>query len=297
MARTSILTLLAAALVLAAGAASADSSRGELAPGSGPENLITAMEAAQLFGAPEAVAGAGIIRVDQSAFVAGSGLITFSEFPVGTVNPVYAPASYGGQPGDPVVNVRGFFSGQSLGTAVTCPPGAALTGCVVGSATAPLTLDPASPSTAIVNDGANPTSPVLSGSPTFNGPIAVVFDVDMAGVGLVGGFFDNVGSTAITAFRRDGTVIGSVLNTGTGIEFLGLVTADGTDSIAGLLFSLVGAESAGFAIDGLRFGTRGTVLPPQPPRPAVPAPANSTVALALLLLSMMAVGLLAIGRR
>lgn len=297
MARKTTLAVLAATCVLAAGAAAAQSSRGPGEPGAGPGNLITAMEAAALLGAPGAGAGSGIIRVEPSAFVAGSGLITFSEFANGTANPVYPPAAYGGDPGDPVVTFRGFFAGQALGTPATCPPGAALTGCVVGAATAPLALDPASPGTAIVSDSANPSSPVLSGTPTFNGPIAIVFDTDLAGVGLDGGFFDDVGSTAITAFRRDGTVIGSVLNDGTGIEFLGLVTADGSDAIAGLLFSLVGAEAAGFAIDNLRFGTAGTVVPPQPPRPAVPAPANSTIALAVLLLSMMLVGLLAIGRR
>lgn len=297
MARKTPLAVLAATCLLAAGAATAQSSRGPDQPGSGPANLISEVEAAVLLGAPGAGAGAGIIRVEASAFVAGSGLITFSEFPVGTANPVYPPAAYGGDPGDPVVTFRGFFAGQALGTPATCPPGAALTGCVVGAASAPLALDPASPPTSIVSDSANPTSPVLSGSPIFNGPIAIVFDTDLAGVGLDGGFFDNVGSTAITAFRRDGTVIGSVLNDDTGIEFLGLVTVDGSDAIAGLLFSLVGAEAAGFAIDSLRFGTSGSVVPPLPPRPAVPAPANGSIALALLLLSMLMVGLLAIGRR
>lgn len=207
------------------------------------------------------MAGGGIVRVDSSAFIAGSGLIEFDEMPVGTTNPPYAPGAYGGGAGSPNVSFGGFFQGQRLGVGAECPTGAAVTGCVAGIATNPLTLDPVSPATAIVNDGANPTSPVLSGTPTFNGPVAVLFDTDQAGVGLDGGYFDNPNSTAITAFARDGTVLGSVTNTGTGIEFLGLVTSDGSNRIAGLLFSLVGEESSGFAIDNLRFGIRGQVGP------------------------------------
>lgn len=136
------------------------------------------------------LATAAVIRITEANFVAGSGLITFSEvgFPVGTVNPTYTAAQYGGGVGSPTVTFEGFFTGQALGTALTCPAGAALTGCVVGSPTGPLSLDAAAPNTSIVNDGAVPTSPVLSGTPVFNGPIAILFSVDVAGVGLQGGF-------------------------------------------------------------------------------------------------------------
>lgn len=291
-----------AALVVAmsgtfAGALHAQSSRGE-AP-SATVNVITAEEAAALLGG-HAARGSGVIRIDESAFQPGSGLITFSEQPQGTVNPSYTPADYGGAPSDPDVTFDGFFTGQALGDAASCPPGAALTGCVIGTATGPLTLDPASPQTSIVSDSANPTSPVLSGSPTFNGPIAIHFDSDIAGVGLDGGFFDDVGGTAITAFARDGTVIGSVLNEGTDIEFLGLVTADGSNTIAGLLFSLVGAESAGFAIDNLRFGTGDVIIGPGPgPGPSFPAepvPALGSFAFLMMLLGVGVIALVATRR-
>ena len=214
-------------------------------------------------------ASAGIIRVTEAAFIAGSGLITFSEFAIGTVNPTYAPAAYGGGAGSPTVTFEGFFSGQSLGGASPpCPAGAALSGCVIGSPTGPLSLAAAAPNTSIVRDGANPTSPVLSGSPIFNGPIAILFDVDVAGVGLNGGFFDAVGGTSITAYARDGSLLGFVANTVRGIEFLGLVSDTGTAEIAGLLFSLVGAEPAGFGIDNLRFGIAGQVnVPGRVPEP------------------------------
>ncbi|MDZ8053186.1 MAG: PEP-CTERM sorting domain-containing protein [Aulosira sp. ZfuVER01] len=204
---------------------------------------------------------AGIKRIDQSAFTPDAGLITFSEFGVGTVNPTYTPSQYGGGADAPTVQFGGAFQGQTVGLA-PIPPGAAATGVVNGTPTATLALNPNSPNTFITGDGANPTSPVLSGSPIFNGPVSILFDKDIAGVGLDGGFFNAIGGTAISAFARNGSLLGSVLNAKTGIEFLGLVTEDGQNRIAGLQFSLVGAEPFGFAIDNLRFGRAGQVVPP-----------------------------------
>jgi PEP-CTERM motif len=216
---------------------------------------------------------AAVIQVPESAFVAGSGLITFSEVPLGTQNPVYPPALYGGGPGSPTVNFAGFFTGQSLGNAATCPPGAALTGCVVGNPTNPLSLDPGSPPTFTANDASTPTSPTLSGTPLFNGPIAITFSTPQVGVGLTAGFFDAVGSTAITAYDATGAVIGSVSNSVLGIEFLGLVSADMLPEISGLLFHLVGNEPAGFVIDNVRFGVAGQVVVPG----GVPEPSSLAV--------------------
>lgn len=217
-------------------------------------------------------AEAGIVRLpDASSFTAAAGQITFSEFAVNTVNPTYAPGDYGGGGGAPTVTFEGWFAGQGLSAtpAADCPGGAP-SGCVVGTPTNPLALDPLAPDTFITTDGSNPTSPVLSGSPLFNGPIAILFSSDVAGVALDGGYFNAAASTKIEAFARDGTSLGSVVNIGTGIEFLGLVTDNGTEQIAGLLFSLVGAEPAGFAIDNVRFGAAGQVIVPG--RNGVPVP-------------------------
>jgi hypothetical protein len=209
-----------------------------------------------------------IVQIPESAFVAGSGLITFSEVPLATQNPVYTPALYGGGAGSPTVTFGGFFAGQSLSAnpSVDCP-GAAATGCVVGTPASPLSLAANSPPTFTANDGANPRSPVLSGTPTFNGPVAISFSTLQSGVGLVGGFFDAVGSTAITAFNANGTALGSVVNDQTGLAFLGLVTSDGSADIAGLLFHLVANEPMGFAVDDIRFGVGSQVVTPGVPGP------------------------------
>ncbi|MEO0411185.1 MAG: PEP-CTERM sorting domain-containing protein [Pseudomonadota bacterium] len=241
---------------------------------------------------------AAILRVNETEFLAGSGLIEFDEFPAFTTNPVYTPGDYGGGPGSPTVTFDGWFIGQSLSTdpGADCP-GAAASACVVGTPTGPLMLDPSSQDTFIRGDGSNPTSPVLSGTPDFNGPIAVLFDTDVVGVGFDGGFFNDIASTAITAISRDGTILGSVENEGLGIEFLGLVTADGIESIAGVFLDLVGAESAGFAIDNLRFAGAGEVVaptpppPPGPPTPPPPTPVPEPSALALVGTGLAVLGL------
>lgn len=246
-------------------------------------------------------AGDTVVRVDESAFTPAAGLITFSEFPEGTNNPTYAPADYGADPDAPTVTFSGFFDGQRLGAADECPDGAALTGCVVNNPSNPLTLDMTAPVTFIASDAATPTSPVLSGSPLFNGPIAVLFDKDQAGVGLTGGYFDAPNSTAITVFARDGSIIGDVTNEGTEIEFLGLVTADKSETIAGLLFHLVGNEPAGFVIDNLRFGKSDQVVTPDDPDPVpeqiAPIPTLSEFGLLAMILALMAAGWTSIRRR
>jgi hypothetical protein len=210
-------------------------------------------------------AGATVLRVSESDFLTGSGTITFSEFGLGTQNPTYTPAMYGGGVGSPIVNFGGYFVGQSLSLTPTVDcPGAAPTACVVSQPTGTLALDPNSPNTFITTDGSNPSSPVLSGSPRFNGPIAVLFNQDQVGVGFEAGFFDEARSTGITAFARDGSLLGTVTNNGLGIEFLGLVEGNGDAKIAGVFLDLVGPEPSGFAIDNLRFGKSGQVVVPVP---------------------------------
>jgi outer membrane autotransporter protein len=230
-------------------------SRSRLFVGVGITALLTASGSAAI--------AQQIDRVQESDFHAGAGLITFSEFPLGTQNPVYTPSIYGGDANSPTVYFGGLFNGQELSPNPNADcPGAAATACVVGTPTAGLSLDPNSPKTFITGDGAQPTAPILSGSPTYNGPIAILFSKDQVGVGFDGGYFDAAHSTGITAFARDGTLLGTVVNNGTGIEFLGLVSATGQAIIAGVFLDLVGAEPAGFDIDNVRFGVAGQVTIP-----------------------------------
>ncbi len=194
-----------------------------------------------------------VIRVPRAAFTPEAGRITFSEKRPGARNPFYLPRDYGADASGVKVTFGGFYVGQSLANARQCPPGAGRTGCLSGKPTAPLRLSGRAPTTLISPDRSNPSSPSLSGWPRFNGPVSILFDKDVAGVGLVGGFFNEARSTAIQAYDRHGNLIGGVRNIRTGMEYMALVTEDGRDRIAGLQFSLVGPEPAGFGIDDLTF--------------------------------------------
>jgi hypothetical protein len=194
-----------------------------------------------------------VIRIERQAFSPDAGLITFSELPDGQRNPLYTPDRYGAGVSGVTVSFGGYFVGQQLGNSAQCPSGANRNGCVIGTATDPLRLDAGSPATFIAGDRSNPTSPSLSGTPQFNGAVSILFSKDVAGVGLAGGYFNAEKSTAITAFDRRGRTIGGVKNLALGMEYMALVTEDGAERIAGLQFSLVGAEPAGYGIDELSF--------------------------------------------
>ena len=198
-----------------------------------------------------------VIRIPREAFTPDAGRITFSEKPLRSRNPFYNPPDYGAGASGVKVTFGGYFVGQNMATRAQCPRGAGLTGCLAGTPRAPLRLAGVSPATFITSDRANPTSPSLSGSPQFNGPVSILFDKDIAGVGLAGGYFNAKKSTAIQAFDRDGRLIGGVKNIGLGMEYMALVTEDGRNRIAGLQFSLVGPEPAGYAIDDLVFAFAG----------------------------------------
>lgn len=250
---------------------------------------VAAIAAAILASGSGSAFAYSVVQIPQASFNPSAGLITFSEVPLGTQNPVYPPALYGGGAGSPTVTFGGYFLGQQAGSSDpgACPAGAAVTGCVLGNPTGPLTIDPASPPTFTAGDGAMPTAPILSGSPLYNGSIAIEFSTPQTAVGLIGGYFNAVGSTAITVFDADGNVIGSLSNDQTGDEFLALETTDDLPHISGLLFHLVGDEPAGFDVDNIQFGVGSQVKPP----PAVPEPAT------LALLGVGVAGLVAARRK
>lgn len=220
--------------------------------------------------------GVGVVRLSEGQFRAGAGRITFSEVPRGTRNPVYTPAMYGGRPSDPTVRFGGHLMGRRLGSPQECPDGAASTGCLAGAPRAPLALDPNAPPAFTAYDGAPGINDVqLSGTPLWNGPIAILFDTDVAAVGLLGGFFDAPEGTAITVYDRRGRQLGRADNRGRGREFLALATGDLSQRIAALEFHLVGREPRGFGIDNIRFGDSEQVDVPgvrPPPREPPPPP-------------------------
>jgi hypothetical protein len=151
--------------------------------------------------------------------------------------------------GTVTVSFGGYFAGQAVSAGF--PVSLSDT-----TPTGPLSLDLSSSPSFISGDGANPTSPVLSGTPQFNGPIAVLFSTPVAAVGLDGGFFDAIGGTSIEAFGPDGSSLGLVHNTATGIEFFGLADSGGGNVIQGISFYITGNEPAGFGIDNLTFGSK-----------------------------------------
>jgi hypothetical protein len=197
-----------------------------------------------------------LINLGSGSFTPAASVITFSEVSLGTVNPIFNFTAVPGL-GNVTVSFEGFFVGQAACSS-PCSP---VTLADHIPAAGPLALDPAAPNTFTVNDGANATSPVLSGTPIFNGPISVLFSVPVAGVGLKGGFFDALNSTTIEAYDANGNILGSITNSVTGFEFYGLADSTGGNVIQGISFFITGNEPAGFAIDNLTFGAADALVP------------------------------------
>jgi hypothetical protein len=107
----------------------------------------------------------------------------------------------------------------------------------------------------IENDGSNPTSPVLSGTPRFFGAIEGRFvnpndgvsPVTVTWFSLDAGYFDEVESTRLEWFDLADNKLGEYYNTSTGIEKFYI---EGF-SIARWRIQTVSQESAGFAIDNV----------------------------------------------
>lgn len=207
-----------------------------------------------LYGEGPQAGGNTVLRLDEDSFRRGATSITFDE--VGTVNPTYTRSVTG--IGNVTVRSGGWFRGQNGGEFADNP---GVTTLIDHTPTVGhrLTLDPNADQTFIATDSASPTSPILSGSPLFNGPISILFSTPVAGVALTGGYFDSARSTYIEAFDINGRSLGIVTNLSTGIEYFGLASANGENRIAGISFYITDSEPAGFGIDNLTFGTATTI--------------------------------------
>ncbi len=186
--------------------------------------------------------------VGAAEITAAAQRITFSEpgYPVNTTDPVYNFLAVPGV-GDVTVTFGGYFLGQTAS-------GSSLVTLSDTSPTGPLQLDPNAPPTRIAVDLSKPTSPVLTGNPTSNGPISVLFSTPVAAVALDGGVFDAVGSMTLEAFDVNGKSLGKVTNSVVGIQTFGLRATSGLNLIAGISFYANDDELANFSIDNLRFG-------------------------------------------
>ncbi|MEC4088818.1 carboxypeptidase-like regulatory domain-containing protein [Pseudoalteromonas rubra] len=108
----------------------------------------------------------------------------------------------------------------------------------------------------ITSDSANPTTPVLSGSPRFNGAIEGRFVDPQTGepttvnsFSLDAGYFDNLSSTRLQWFNPEGQLIREVLDSQFGIEHFSIRD----ENIASFRIEIIAQEDAGYAIDNVAF--------------------------------------------
>lgn len=222
--------------------------------------IVSYMKTASLLAAATVIAlvtagraEAALINLGPGSFTPAASVITFSEpgRNLGDTDPVYTVGSN-------TIAFGEHFAGQTVSSLVGV-------NTLTGSPTGPLTLIQ-NGNTFIAGDVSNPTAPILSGSPLFNGPISFSFSIPVAAVGLSGGFFDAIGGTTIEAFDAAGVSLGTITNSTIGIEFYGLFDSSGSN-ISGVSFYITGSEPAGFAIDNVTFGDASVVT-------GVPEPAS-----------------------
>lgn len=210
-------------------------------------------------------AAASVITVGAGDFANDSARIDFTGAPLNTADPFYLPGP--DQPGAATVAFGGYFVGQGIANAADC----GTSGCLSGRPVGTLALDPSAPPTFVTRATDAPDNPVLSGSPLFGGPISILFGVDQTAVGVSVGFTERPGAERITAFDRDGNLLGQALTTEAGYALIGLGNDDGRADIAGLQIERTGIADNGFAVDDVVFGAL-TPRAGTPPAADVPAP-------------------------
>ncbi|NEO56171.1 MAG: hypothetical protein F6K54_25695, partial [Okeania sp. SIO3B5] len=180
--------------------------------------------------------------------------IDFDEFPNNTSNPIYSPAAYDTNDSAPTVTFRAFFAGQyySKDSDQDCN-GATGLGCVIGNPSHPLSLATGANVRTARVDSDSQASMNRALKTQNNAAYSILFDKDVAAVGVSVLNLDTVGSVAVKFFDRQGTLLKEVRNQKTGNEFIGFGTDDDTDKIAGVQFSLVNPEVGGYNIGDFSF--------------------------------------------
>ncbi|MGB3513357.1 MAG: putative Ig domain-containing protein [Microcoleaceae cyanobacterium] len=184
-----------------------------------------------------------------------SGLkIDFDEFPDDTISPIYSPAAYDANDSAPTVTFRAFFAGQdySEDSEQDCNDAAEL-GCVTGNPSSPLSLaTPAYVRIARISSDSQ-ASMERALITQDNAAYSILFDKDVAAVGVSVLNLNTVGTVAVKFFDRQGTLLKQVTNQKTGNEYIGFGTNDDTDRIAGVQLSLVNPEVGGYKIGDFSF--------------------------------------------
>lgn len=108
----------------------------------------------------------------------------------------------------------------------------------------------------ISDDGANPDSPELSGTPRFAGDVGARFvqpgtnsAATVDSVSMDVGYIDNPGSTQVSAFDANGKLLGTVVANQTGFNHLTVAFP----GIASFVVSSTSNEDAGFGVDNVSF--------------------------------------------
>jgi hypothetical protein len=99
----------------------------------------------------------------------------------------------------------------------------------------------------IANDGAMPTSPVLSPNPVYAGDFTMQFPIPATSVSFLSGYWDTVGSGIINAYNPGGNLIGTFTDTSLGVDS---ITISGLGNIGSVYFNSVN-DPYGADIDNL----------------------------------------------
>nr|WP_321462476.1 calcium-binding protein [uncultured Cohaesibacter sp.] len=122
----------------------------------------------------------------------------------------------------------------------------------------------------IVEDGAQPNSPVIAANSSYEGPVFIYFDVPVTDASLAAGYFDNIGSTRIEFRNAAGELLKSYHNSSYGVVTFSCQSDEGIASIAVINES---SDESGFSVDTIKFD--GEVSELDPPDVAIVKTAGS----------------------